>query len=149
MTPVPGVCWEHSMMLLEEDLVCCGVSFHPPVRPGSAKGFESVWRVGAVPGLPGLISSVVCGIEVRPPLGDLGHALFSQALLVLRGHPGVASWLSHTHGLPGLKGGSVTSSRHPAHSAPEVEVGQVALKRPAAGHFLAASDARLRDPREH
>ena len=31
----------------------------------------------------------------------------------------------------------------------EVEVGQVALKRPAVGHFLAASDSRLRDPREH
>jgi hypothetical protein len=28
-------------------------------------------------------------------------------------------------------------------------VGQVALKRPAIGHFLAASDAGLRDPREH
>ncbi len=26
--------------------------------------------------------------------------------------------------------------------------GQVALKRPAVGHFLAASDSRLRDPRE-
>ncbi len=42
-----------------------------------------------------LISSVVGGDEVRPPLGDLGRALFRQALLVLRGRPGVASWLSH------------------------------------------------------
>ncbi len=30
-----------------------------------------------------------------PPLGDLGRALFSQLLLVLRGHSDVASWLSH------------------------------------------------------
>ncbi len=51
----------------------------------------------AVPGLPVhcLVSSVVWGVEVRPPLGDFGRALFSQALLVLRGHPGVAPWLSH------------------------------------------------------
>jgi len=50
-----------------------------------------------VPGLPVycLVSSVVGGVEVRPPLGDLGRAQFSQALLVFRGHPGVAPWLSH------------------------------------------------------
>ena len=50
-----------------------------------------------VPGLPMycLISSVEGGVEVRPPLGDPDRALFSQALLVLRGHPGVAPWLSH------------------------------------------------------
>ncbi len=49
------------------------------------------------PGLPVyyLIFSVVGVIGVRPPLGDLGRALFSQALLVLRRRPGVASWLSH------------------------------------------------------
>ncbi len=28
-------------------------------------------------------------------------------------------------------------------------MGQVALKRPAVGHFLAASDSRFRNPREH
>ena len=54
--------------------------FHsiPPARPGLTKGFASVWRVGAVPGLPVycLISSFVGGVEVRPPLGDLGRALF-------------------------------------------------------------------------
>ncbi len=42
-----------------------------------------------------LISSVAGGIETRPPLGDLDRALLSQALLVLRVHPGVASYLSH------------------------------------------------------
>ena len=41
------------------------------------------------------ISSVDGGVEIRPPPSDLGRALFSQALLVLRDHPGVASWLSH------------------------------------------------------
>ena len=51
-----------------------------------------------------LVSSVVGGVEVRPPLGDLGRALFSQALLVLRGHPGVAPWLSH-EGLTKFEGG--------------------------------------------
>ncbi len=31
----------------------------------------------------------------------------------------------------------------------DIEVGQVALKWPAVGHFLSAGDAGLRDPREH
>ena len=113
-----GVCWKQFMMLLEEVLVCGGVSFHPPLHvPGSAKGFASVCRVGAVPGLPVycLISSVVDGVEVRPPLGDFGRALFHQALPVLRSHPGVASWVSH-EGLTKFEGGSVTSVRHPARS---------------------------------
>ncbi len=50
------------------------------------------------------VSSVVGGVEVRPPLGDLGCALFSQALLVLIGHPGVAPWLLH-EGLTKFEGG--------------------------------------------
>ena len=36
-----------------------------------------------------LISSVVGGVEVRPPLGDLGRALLSRSVLNLRDHPGV------------------------------------------------------------
>ena len=52
----------------------------------------------------GLISAAVSGVEVRPPHGDLGRALFSQALLVLRGHPRVAPWLSH-EGLTKYEGG--------------------------------------------
>ena len=52
-----------------------------------------------------LISSVVGGVKVRPPLGDLGRALFSKALLVLRGHPGVAPWLSH-EGITKFEGGA-------------------------------------------
>ncbi len=51
-----------------------------------------------------LIFSVVGGVEICLPLGDLGRALFSHALLVLRGHPGVASWLSH-EGLTKFEGG--------------------------------------------
>ena len=55
-----------------------------------------------------LISSVVCGVEVRPPLGDLGRALLSRSVLILlihlRGHPGVAPWLSHA-GLAKFEGG--------------------------------------------
>ena len=66
-----------------------------------------------------------------------------------------------TKGYPSLKGGSVTSLRHPAPGAflrqgsPfhdgrwEVEVGQVSLKRPPVGYFLTAGDAGLRDPRKH
>ena len=62
-----------------------------------------------------------------------------------------------TKGLPSLKGGSVTSLRHPVlrQGSPfredrwEVEVGQVTLKRPTVGHFLATGDAGLRNPREH
>ena len=105
-----------------------------------------------------LISSVAGGVEVRPPLGDLDCALFSQALLALWGHPGVAPWLSH-EGLTKFEGGlghelappgAVLSQGSPfGEGRREVLVGQVALKRPAEGHFLAASDSRLRDPREH
>ncbi len=51
-----------------------------------------------------LISSVVGGVEVCPPLGDFGRALFRSALIVLRGRPGVASWLSH-EGLTKFYGG--------------------------------------------
>ena len=45
--------------------------------------------------LEDVFSSVVGRVKVRPPLDDLGRTLYSRALLVLRGHPGVASWLSH------------------------------------------------------
>ena len=105
-----------------------------------------------------LVSSVVGGVEVRPPLGDLDRTLLSQALLVLRGHPGVASWLSH-EGLPKFEGrlghelappGAVLRQGSPFREGRwEVEVGQVTLKRPPVGHFLAAGDAGLRDPRKH
>ncbi len=46
------------------------------------------------------ISSVVGGVDVCPPVG----ALFSQALLVLRGNPSAASCLSH-EGLAKFEGG--------------------------------------------
>ena len=82
-----------------------------------------------------LISSVVGSAEVRPPHGDLGRALFSQALLVLRGHPGVAPWLSH-EGLTKFEGGlghelvppgAVLRQGRPfGEGRREVEVGQVA-----------------------
>ena len=51
-----------------------------------------------------LVSSVAGAVEVRPPFGDLGRALFSQALLVLRGHPDVVSRLLH-EGLTNYEGG--------------------------------------------
>ncbi len=85
-----------------------------------------------------LVSLAVGGVELRPPLGDLDHALFSQALLVVLGHPGVASWLSH-EGLTKFEGGlghelvppgAVLRQGSPfRESRREVEVGQVALKR--------------------
>ncbi len=114
-----GVCWKQFMMLLKGVSVCGGVSFHPPARPGSARVFASVWRVGAVPGLPVycLISSVVDGVEVRPPLGDFGRALFRQKKRCLSSGVTMVSHLGcRTKGLPILKGGSVTSLRHPARS---------------------------------
>jgi hypothetical protein len=84
-------------LLLEEVFVCGGVSFHPPCTSRvdeeicvRVTGRHST-RVASV--VYCLISSVAGGVEVRPPLGYLGRALFSQALLVRRCHPGVASWL--------------------------------------------------------
>ncbi len=109
-----------------------------------------------MPGLPVycLICSLVGGVEVRPPLGDLGRALFRQALLVLRCHPGVASWLSH-EGLAKFEGrlghelappGAVLRQGNPfGEGRREVEVGQVTLKRPPVDHFLAAG----RESMEH
>jgi hypothetical protein len=148
------------MKLLEEVLVlvCGGVSCFIVLHPPCA----SRVRAGAVPGLPMkcLISSVVGGVEVRrpPPLGDLSRGLFSQALLVLWDHPGVAPWLSH-EGLTKFEGGlghelvppgAVQRQESPfGEGRPKAEVGQVALKRPAQSLFLAAGDARLWDSREH
>ena len=109
---------------------------------------------GSVLGLPVyyLISAVVGGVEVRPPLGDIGRALLSRSVLILQGHPGVAPWLSHA-GLAKFEGGA--SSAFLRQGCPfgegrrKVELGQVELKRPAVDHLLAASDAGLRDPGEH
>ena len=74
--------------------------------------------------------------KIRPPPSDLGRALFSQALLVLRGHPGVAPWLSH-EGLTKFEGGlghelvppgAVLRQGSPIREGrQEVEVGQVAF----------------------
>ena len=82
------------------------------------------------------VHDVVGDVEVRLPLGDLGRALFSQALLVLRCHPGVASWLSHV-GLTKFEGGlghelvppgAVLHQGSPFDEGRwKVEVGQVAL----------------------
>lgn len=147
------------MMLLEEVLVCGGVSFHLPCTSRVGEGIcirvtgRRSARVASV--LPYLLSC--WWLEVRPPLGDLDRALFSQALLVLRGHPGVAPWLSH-EGLSKFKGGlghelsspgAVLHLGSPSREGRwEIEVGQVTLKRPPVGHFLAAGDAGLRDPRK-
>ncbi len=79
-----------------------------------------------------LISSVAGGVEVRPPLGDLGHALFSQPLLVLRGHPDVASWLSH-EGLINFEGGGLKptpiGSRKPKEQGSQVRLERLNEKR--------------------
>jgi hypothetical protein len=94
-----------------------------------------------------LISSVIGGVEVRSPFGNLDRSLCSEVLLVLLGHPGVASWLSHVEHKK-FEGGLGHELAPPGvvlrHWSPfdegrrEVEMGQVALKRPAIGHFLAA-----------
>ena len=51
-----------------------------------------------------LTSLVVGDVEVRPPLGDVGRALLSRSVLILRGHTGVVPWLSHA-GLTKFEGG--------------------------------------------
>ena len=101
---------------------------------------------------------VVVGIEDRPPLGDLGRALRHRPTLVLRGHPGVPPWLPH-EGLANGEGGLGRKLVPPGavlrqvcpfgEHRREIEVVQVALKRPAVGHLLAAGDAGLSDPGEH
>ncbi len=89
-----------------------------------------------------LISSVVC----------LGRALFSRTLLFLQGHPGVSSWLPREvltkfdwglgHEL--FPPGAVVRQGSPlGEGSREVEVGQVASKRPSEGNFLAVGDAGL------
>ena len=92
--------------------------FHStPLRvPGRRKGFIPVTgqRSAGVASVLPYLSSVVGSAEVCPPLGDLGRALFTQAKLVLWGHPGVvSSWLSQ-EGLSLNGGSSVTSLRNPA-----------------------------------
>ena len=76
-----GVGWKQFMVLLKKVLICGGVAFHSPCASRVDDRDSSVRRISAVPGLQVycLISSVVGGVEVFPPLGDLGRALFSQA----------------------------------------------------------------------
>ena len=98
-----------------------------------------------------LISSVVGGVEVRPPLGDLGRALLSRSVLILRGHPSVAPWLSHA-GLAKFEGGLGHELASPSavlrqgcpfgEGRRKVKVGQLALKRPAVD-TVASAVARL------
>ncbi len=68
-------------MLLEEDLVWGGVSFHPPCTPRVDEGICVSVRIGAVPRLPVycLISSEIDGIEIRPPLGFRPRAVQPSA----------------------------------------------------------------------
>ena len=58
------------MMLLEEVLVCGGVSFHPPYMSRVDEGI----RVRVTGRRSARAAS---GVEVRPLLGDLGCALIS------------------------------------------------------------------------
>ena len=92
-------------------------------------------------------SVVVVGIEDRSPFSDLGCALRHRPAPVLRSHPGVVPWLPHEGPASGEGG---RGHRHvPPHEVlhqtcsrgelrRKVEVVQVALKRPAAGHILTA-----------
>ena len=80
---------------------------------------------------------VVSGVEVRPPLCDLGRAFISQAPLILRCDPGIATWLPR-EGLPKfergfghelLPPGAVLRQGSPfVEGRWEVELSQVAMK---------------------
>ena len=100
----------------------------------------------------------VVGVEDRPPFSDLGCALRHRPAPVLRSQPGVAPWLPHEGHANGEGGrghdllppGAVLRQACPlGELRREVEVVQVALKRPALGHRLAAGDAGLFDPGGH
>jgi len=97
-------------------------------------------------------SVVVVGVEDRPQFGDLGCALRHRPTLVLRSHPGVAPGLPH-EGFANGEGGRGYELVPPGAVLRQVcplgehrrkaEVLQVALKRPAVGHLLAAKTSGL------
>ena len=133
---VSGVCWKQFMMLLEEVLVGGVVLFHAPcASPQLLAAMKSARRLAISAARCPATRFLSSGVTLVSPLG------------------------CRTQGLPSLNGGSVTSLRHPARSYArgvpfgevrwDFEVGQMALKRPAAGHFLAAGDAGLWYPRAH
>ena len=149
-------------------MVCGGISFYPHAIPGAEGGptSSSGLRVQgcqlllasktAPTDANNLVSSVVVvGVEDRPPFGDLGCALRHRPTLVLRSHPGVAPWLPH-EGFANGEGGRGYELVPPGAVLRQVcplgehrrkaEVVQVALKRPALGHLLAAGNAGLSDP---
>ena len=88
-----------------------------------------------------LISSVVVGDGVRPPPGNLGRALFSHSLLVFRGQPGVASWLSH-EGLTEFEGGLGHELAPPLPTA-FTEWAPLALDRAGWRKFVTETPANL------
>ena len=124
--------------------------FHstPPARPGSTKGFASVWRVGAVPVACALPYQLLVALKSARRLAisaarcSAKRCLSSGVTLVSPLGP----WLSH-EGLTKFEGGlghelvppgAVLRLRQGSRFGEgrrEVEVGQVALKRPAVGHF--------------
>ena len=86
------------------------------------------------------------------------NALRYRPTLVLRSHPGVAPWLPHEGFANGEGGRGYELVPHGAvlrqvcplgEHRRKAEVVQVALKRTAVGHLLAAGDAGLSDPGEH
>ena len=83
-----NVPWKQFIMLLEEVLVCGGVSFHPPLHvPGRRRDSRPCDGSAQCQGClcTAYISSVFGGIEVRPQLGDLQVTAVHAEQLVLAG----------------------------------------------------------------
>ena len=140
-------------------MVCGGISFYPHARPG-AEGVPTSSSGLRVQG---------CQCTTLPPQllllasktarrSAISAALRHRPTLVLRSQPGVAPWLPH-EGFANGKGGRGYELVPPGAVLRQVcpfsehrrkaEVVQVALKRPAVCHLLAAGDAGLSDRGEH
>ena len=84
-----GVCCKQFMMLLVWRCFPCMSRVDEGIRV-CVTGRRSARAASVLPCFCS-VSSVVGGVEVRPPLGIFIRVLFSQAMLVLRGNRGVAS----------------------------------------------------------
>ncbi len=112
-----GVGWKQFMMLLEEVLVCGGVAFHPPARPGSTKGIHPCDGSAQCRGCQCTALSPQLLMALKSARRLAISAARSLAKRSLSSGVTLVSPLGcRTKGLPSLNGGLVTSLRHPARS---------------------------------